>query len=55
LVSRAAREGGLGSHHLQPSSPGTLTYRIVADPKNRLQETNENNNVVSGTLTVRER
>ena len=43
-----------GHHHWKPTAPGVYKYRFIVDEENRLKETDENNNVISGVLTVKE-
>lgn len=42
-----------GHHHWKPLKPGTYSYRLVLDERNRLKETDETNNILSGTIEVK--
>jgi len=44
-----------GAHHWKAAAPGTYKYRLIIDEENRLDETNEENNQVSGVITVKKR
>ena len=40
-------------YDFKPTAPGTYTYRLIVDPKEALEESNERNNVATGSITVR--
>ena len=44
-----------GTPHFRATKAGTFAYKLVLDPDNRLKETDETNNVITGTFVVREK
>lgn len=44
-----------GHAHWTPTKAGVYGYRFVLDEDNNLKETNESNNVIIGTIIVKER
>jgi subtilase family serine protease len=44
-----------GKHHWVPTIPGTYKFRLVADEKNTLLETNEGNNEITGSIIVKDK
>jgi subtilase family serine protease len=39
-------------YHFDAKAPGQYNYKVVVDPTNRVQETDESNNVVLGSFVV---
>jgi hypothetical protein len=44
-----------GSWHFEATTPGEVPYKLILAARNNLQETDQSNNVVEGTIRVSER
>lgn len=42
-----------GYHHFMPQKPGIYHYRFIVDKENNLPETDESNNIITGTIVVK--
>lgn len=42
-----------GTPHFRATQAGTFSYKLVLDPDNRLKETDETNNIITGSFVVR--